>query len=109
MNGDGGAGGLVGFFLPLVAMFLLFWALLIRPQQKQQKEHRAMLAQLKRGDAVITSGGIHGIVTGVADDVLTVEISPAPQVRIKVDRSAVARRTASAEEKTEKKDKEARK
>jgi preprotein translocase subunit YajC len=109
VNGEGGAGGLVGFFLPLVAMFLLFWALLIRPQQKQQKQHKEMLAQLKRGDTVITTGGIYGTVMGIADDVLTVEISQAPQVRIRVDRSAVSRRAAAAEEKTEKKDKEARK
>jgi preprotein translocase subunit YajC len=109
MTGEGGASGLVGFFLPLVAMFLLFWALLIRPQQKQQKQHREMLAQLKRGDAVVTSGGVHGTVVGIADDVLTVEISPAPQVRIRVDRSAVSRRAAGAEDKNEKKEKEARK
>ncbi len=106
MNGD--AGGLVGFFLPLAAMFLLFWALLIRPQQKQQKQHREMLAQLKRGDAVVTSGGIHGTVTGIADDVLTVEISASPSVRIRVDRSAVGRR-AAADDKGEKREKEARK
>jgi preprotein translocase subunit YajC len=106
--GDG-SGGLVGFFLPLVAMFLLFWALLIRPQQKQQKQHREMLAQLKRGDSVVTSGGIHGTIVGTADDSLVIEISPAPQVRIRVDRSAVARRAGASEEKPEKKEKEARK
>jgi preprotein translocase subunit YajC len=106
VTGDGGAGGLIGFFLPLVAMFLLFWALLIRPQQKQQKQHREMLAQLKRGDAVVTSGGIHGTIAGIADDVLVLEVGH--QLRIRVDRSAVSRRVA-AEEKGERAEKEARK
>jgi preprotein translocase subunit YajC len=102
MTGDDGLGGIVGFLLPLAAMFLLFWALLIRPQQKQQREHREMLAKLERGDAVVTSGGIHGTISGVADDVLTVEI--APGVRVRIDKSAVGRRAAKVEKKDEKKE-----
>jgi preprotein translocase subunit YajC len=102
MSGDDGLGGIVGFLLPLAAMFLLFWALLIRPQQKQQREHREMLAKLERGDAVVTSGGIHGTISGVADDVLTVEI--APGVRVRIDKSAVGRRAAKPEKKDEKKE-----
>mgnify|MGYP003407102305 CR=1 FL=1 len=57
----GGAGGIFGspiFFL--VAMLLLMWALLIRPQQRKDKEHKAMLSQVEKGDAVITTGGLHG-------------------------------------------------
>lgn len=102
MSGQDGLGGIVGFLLPLAAMFLLFWALLIRPQQKQQREHKEMLAKLERGDAIVTSGGIHGTISGVADDVLTVEI--APGVRVKVDKSAVGRRAAKAEKKDEKRE-----
>ena len=89
---DGGLGGILGspiFFL--VAMLLLMWALLIRPQQRKEKEHKAMLSQVEKGDAVITTGGLHGRVTGLADDVLTVEI--APNVRVKLSRSAIANRT----------------
>ena len=90
---DGGAiGGILGnpiFFL--VAMLLLMWALLIRPQQRKEKELKAMLAQVEKGDAVITTGGLHGRVTGVADDVLTVEI--APTVRVKLARAAIATRS----------------
>ncbi len=89
---DGGAGGILGspiFFL--VAMLLLMWALLIRPQQRKDKQHKAMLAQVEKGDAVITTGGLHGRVTGLADDVLTVEI--APNVRVKLSRGAIASRT----------------
>jgi preprotein translocase subunit YajC len=90
-SGDGGAGG-IGFFLPLIALFLLMYAIIIRPQQRQQKEHKKMVAAVQRGDTVVTNGGLHGKVTGVADDVLTVEI--AERVRVKLNRSAVASRTS---------------
>jgi preprotein translocase subunit YajC len=62
--------------------------LLIRPQQKKQKEHRAMVAALKRGDRVVTNGGIYGQVSHVADDHLMIEI--ADGVKIKIVRDAVA-------------------
>ncbi len=87
----GGVGGILGspiFFL--VAMLLLMWALLIRPQQRKEKEHKAMLAQVEKGDAIVTTGGLHGKVTGIADDVLTVEI--APNVKVKLSRAAIATR-----------------
>lgn len=87
----GGLGGILGspiFFL--VAMLLLMWALLIRPQQRKEKEHKAMLSQVEKGDAIVTTGGLHGKVTGIADDVLTVEISP--NVRVKLSRAAIASR-----------------
>jgi preprotein translocase subunit YajC len=100
----GGASGVLGFFLPLAAMFLLLYALVIRPQSRQQKEHKKMLTQIQRGDYIVTSGGLHGRVTGIADDVLTVEI--AEQVRAKIDRSAVARRRPAAEGKEKEKEKE---
>lgn len=91
-GGGGGVQGILGspiFFL--VAMLLLMWALLIRPQQKKEKEHKAMLAQVEKGDTVITTGGLHGKVTGIAEDVLTVEI--APNVRVKLSRGAIATRS----------------
>lgn len=93
-DSGGGGGGTLGFFLPLIAMFLLFYALIIRPQQRQQKEHKVMLTQIQRGDSVVTSGGLHGKVTGVSDEVLTVEI--AERIRVKVNRSAITTRTGVA-------------
>ena len=57
--GGEGAGGFAGF-IPLILMFVIFYFLLIRPQQKRTKEHRAMVANLKKGDRIITSGGLHG-------------------------------------------------
>ena len=83
------------FFIPMIAIFLIFYLLLIRPQQRRQKDHEKQLAAIERGDSVVTAGGIHGKVTGVTDDVLTVEI--ANNVRIKLNRSGVASRTASGE------------
>lgn len=89
---SGGPAGILGspiFFL--VAMLLLMWALLIRPQQRRDKEMKSMLSQIEKGDGIVTTGGLHGKVTGVTDDVLTVEI--AQNVRVKLSRSAVASRT----------------
>jgi preprotein translocase subunit YajC len=72
----------------------------IRPQSRQQKEQKKMLSQLQRGDAIVTSGGLHGRITGISDEVLTVEI--AERVRVKISRSAVAARTPVGEQKEKK-------
>lgn len=84
---QGGAGGFASF-IPLILMFVIFYFLLIRPQQKKNKDHREMVSNLKQGDRIITSGGIHGRITGVSDTTLTVEI--ADRVRVKVNRGNVA-------------------
>lgn len=87
--GQGGEAGQGGFqaFIPLILMFVIFYFLLIRPQQKKTKEHRAMITNLKKGDKIITGGGIHGRITGMDDATLTVEI--ADRVRVKVNRGNV--------------------
>jgi preprotein translocase subunit YajC len=96
--GQGGApeGGAAGFmsFVPLVLMFAIFYFLLIRPQQKRSKEHRVMLANLKKDDRIVTSGGLHGRVTGLDETTLTVEI--ADKVRVKISRGNVAAIVTSA-------------
>jgi preprotein translocase subunit YajC len=69
-------------------MFVIFYFLLIRPQQKKTKEHRQMVANLKKGDRIVTSGGIHGRITGMDEVTLTVEI--ADKVRVKVTRGNVS-------------------
>lgn len=78
----------IGQFLPLILIFFVFYFLLIRPQQKKAKEHQNYLANLKRGDKVITGGGIYGQITGLTDNTVTLEI--ADNVRIKVSRAAIA-------------------
>lgn len=81
------AGGGFGAFIPLILIFVVFYFLLIRPQQKKAKEHQQFLSNLKKGDAVITSGGLYGTVTGLTDTVVTLEI--ADNVRVKVARAYV--------------------
>ncbi len=95
---DSPGGGLFGGpFLLFGGMILLMWALLIRPQQRKQKQQREMLSKIQKGDQVVTSGGIHGRVLGISDEVLTVEI--ANGVRVKLSRSAVQSRAGSEAEK----------
>lgn len=84
-----GAGSLIGSFLPLIIVFVVFYFVLIRPQQQQQKKRRAMLDALKKGDRVITVGGIHGEITAVHDDDVTLRI--ADKVEIRLTRTGVAR------------------
>ena len=90
-GGTGAEGGQTsGFmgFLPLVIMFAIFYFLLIRPQQKKAKQHKELLGGLKKGDRVVSSGGLHGTVTGLTEDVVTMEI--APKVRVKVSRASIS-------------------
>jgi preprotein translocase subunit YajC len=75
-------------FLPLVLVFIIFYFLLIRPQQKKSKEHQHMLGKLKKNDEVMTSGGIYGKVTALTDNIVTLEI--APNVRIRVNRPQIS-------------------
>lgn len=82
-----GGGGDWGFVITMVIIFVIFYFLLIRPQQKKQKDLQAMLNNLAYGDMVMTTGGIHGKITGLTDTVITLEI--ADKVRIKVARSAI--------------------
>jgi len=87
-GGAGGAGGLEAMF-PLVLIFVVFYFLLIRPQQKKAKEHKAMLEAVRRGDKVVTGGGIIGTVTKVVDDhEVTVEI--ADGIKVRVQRALIA-------------------
>ncbi|MBI3786268.1 MAG: preprotein translocase subunit YajC [Deltaproteobacteria bacterium] len=74
-------------FMPLILIFVVFYFLLIRPQQQKQKEHQVMLDNLKVNDEITTSGGIYGKVTAIADKVVTVEI--APNVRVRVERAQI--------------------
>ncbi len=78
-------------FAPLIMMgliFVIFYFLLIRPQQAQQKKHKAMIEGIKKGDRVLTNGGIYGKVTGVHDDMFVVQI--AKDVNVEIQKGAVA-------------------
>lgn len=75
MSGAAGVVGMIGTFLPMILIFVVFYFLLIRPQRKKDKEAKAMLAALKVGDRICTIGGIYGTISNIKDDVLTVEVS----------------------------------
>lgn len=83
-----GPAAIVMQFLPLILIFVIFYFLLIRPQQKRAKEHQNFLDNLKKGDDVITAGGIIGRITGLTEQVVTLEV--ADNVKIKVMRSNIA-------------------
>ena len=85
---EGGQSAGFGAFVPLLIMFAIFYFLLIRPQQKKAKQHKELLGGLKKGDRVVSSGGLHGTVTGLTEDVVTMEI--APKVRVKVSRASIS-------------------
>ena len=79
-----------GQFIPLLLIFGIMYFLLIRPQQKKLKEHQQMVAALRRGDQVITQGGVMGKVTKVKDDSNEVEVQIAEGVNVRVIRSTIA-------------------
>ena len=78
----------MGYLIVLVALFALMWLLLIRPQRRRQAEQAQLQNVLEVGDEILTAGGIHGIVRGVDDEIVHVEIAPGTTVRL--DRRAVA-------------------
>lgn len=91
---QGGGGSAFSAMLPFVAIFLLFYFLIIRPQQKQGRERKKMLAEIKRGDSVVTAGGIRGKVVDADGDDLTVEIAKGTNVRMV--RSGISEKTGPA-------------
>lgn len=93
----GGAG--LASFIPLILIFVVFYFLLIRPQQKKAKEHQAFLGSLKKGDEVVTSGGIYGRITGLTDAVATLEV--ADGVRIKINRASILSSATEAKQQSD--------
>lgn len=82
--GGSGAGSAFSAFIPIILIFVVFYFLLIRPQQKRMKDHQAMLNAVRRGDKVVTNGGIVGTVTKVLTDERELQIEIAENVRIRV-------------------------
>ncbi|MDH7498865.1 MAG: preprotein translocase subunit YajC [candidate division NC10 bacterium] len=95
-GGGGGAGGLAPF-IPIILMFAVFYFLLIHPQRKKQKQHQHMLSELKRGDQIVTAGGIYGTIEGLTDTVVKLKI--ADNVLIDLSRSAIAAKVGGPEPK----------
>ncbi|WP_195576009.1 preprotein translocase subunit YajC [Paenibacillus sp. 1001270B_150601_E10] len=91
----GTEGSWISLILPFVLMFAVFYFLLIRPQQKKQKQRNAMLGQLKKGDKVVTIGGLHGTILEITDDIVVLRVNDVTKMTF--DRSAISH-VASVEE-----------
>lgn len=74
--------------IPIFLVFMIFYFLLIRPQQKRQKEHQNLIAGLKKNDEIVTTGGIHGTIVNVKDTTFVLKVDE--NVKIEIDKSAVA-------------------
>ncbi|MCG6913571.1 preprotein translocase subunit YajC [bacterium BMS3Abin03] len=86
-QGEGGGGSLVSTIIMFGAIFLIFYFMIIRPQQKRAKERQKLLSNLEKGDKVVTSGGIHGIISGIDEKTVLLQVSD--NLKMKVDRSAI--------------------
>ncbi len=87
--------GMLISLAPLILIFIVFYFLLIMPQQKKAKQHKEMLESIQKGDDVITSGGIHGKVVGISDQVLTLDVGD--KVKVKVSKEFIAHRKSGEE------------
>ena len=99
LQASGGGAGLSTMVIPLGLMFAIMYFMVIMPQQRQRKKMQAMLAELKAGDKVITSGGIYGTVNGIDGDSIILKISSEPQVKIRIARAGIAQVEASEDAK----------
>ncbi len=89
------AGNPLMSFVPLIFIFVIFYFLLIRPQQKKQKEHLKLVQSLKSGDRVVTTAGIHGLITNVKETTITLKV--ADNVKMEFDKSSVVNVQRAAE------------
>jgi len=105
----GGSSGGFASLIPLILIMVIFYFLLIRPQQKKLKEHRNLVDEIKKGDKVLTAGGLFGKVIDVKDDVLKVEIADGVRVHVKRDTITGLTDIAAPKEKVTKKGKPAKK
>jgi preprotein translocase subunit YajC len=88
LQGTGGFDSIISSILPFLLIILIFYFLILRPQQKRQKDRQRLLESVKKGDKVVTAGGIHGTVEGIDDNVLLVKI--ADNVKVKMEKSSVS-------------------
>ena len=86
-QGGEGGGSLISTLIMFGAIFLIFYFMIIRPQQKRSKEKQKLLSNLEKGDKVVTNGGIYGVIAGLEEKTALLQISD--NVKIKVDRSAI--------------------
>ena len=92
-----GASGILGF-LPFIAIMVIVYFLMLRPQMKKQKEHARMVSELRKGDDVVTSGGIHGRVVAAVEKESTIKVEIARGIVVTVERGSVARKMSGGTE-----------
>ena len=102
---EGGDGGGFASLIPLILIMVIFWVLLIRPQQKRMKEHAEIIKSLKKGDKVITGGGIYGRITSVKDNIVMIEIAEGIIIKAKQDTVGGLQESPVPQEKKDTKDK----
>jgi preprotein translocase subunit YajC len=85
---DGGGGSLMSTVIMFGAIFVIFYFMIIRPQQKRAKEREKMLSNMQKGDKVVTSGGLHGIIAGIDEKTVLLQVSD--NMKLKFERSAIA-------------------
>jgi len=86
-GGEGGGGSLISTVIMFGAIFAIFYFMIIRPQQKRAKEREKLLSNIEKGDKIVTSGGVHATIVGIDEKTVLIEI--APNVKVKVERSAI--------------------
>ena len=91
---SGGSTSTMGFFLPIILIFAIMYFLMFRPQAKKQKEMAQMLSTLQKGDRIVTIGGIYGVVQGIKEKENIIVLKIADNVKIEVNKSAIARKRA---------------
>lgn len=89
-GGEGGAGSMLVSLVPIILIFVIFWLLLIRPQQKRQKEHKKLLTELRKGDKVVTNGGMFGVISSLNDEKNLVVLRIAENTKIEILKSSIA-------------------
>ncbi|WFR64872.1 preprotein translocase subunit YajC [Paenibacillus amylolyticus] len=88
LAGAQAGGGIVSLIVPLVLMVAIFYFLTIRPQNKKQKQRNSMLSQLKKGDKIVTIGGLHGTIAEITDDVVVLRVNDV--TKLTFDRNAIS-------------------
>ncbi|MGY8823865.1 MAG: preprotein translocase subunit YajC [Candidatus Latescibacterota bacterium] len=97
MPSEGGSANPIASLLPFALMFVVLYLLILRPQMKKQKDQQRLVDELEKKDQIVTSGGIHGVIENIKDDIVVVKI--ADNVKIEVSRAAVSRVKNKEEEK----------
>jgi preprotein translocase subunit YajC len=95
-EGTAGGGNILITLAPFIIMFAVFYFLLIRPQQRKAKVRNSMLSSLKKGDKVVTIGGLHGTITDITDDIIVLRVNDA--TKLTFDRASINNVTSSAAE-----------